>query len=301
VKRLLFATVTFVTICGGRLSASSVIDCSGTSGAINSCLASKLPNFQTQLDWAILGQPFNGSISNSPWSGSQDGINIQVTPTGSLGGSEGLRLAYNVGTIFYSPNANPAQWTLADSVPTMGYTHPGHFNATSTPAASVAALQADPTIHLLGLALSGGSTTEGLLLDFNNPFINLGFYGAAKGDPNFSLNIKIYSGAAGTGSLLSNDTFTYNSLSYTPGGTCASMQSAPFAPTGCNDAPFFYASGFNTGRSVLITSSDQTGFYLSNLYVGQAGEVPEPGPMALCGCGIALLALGRRKLRRKAE
>jgi hypothetical protein len=162
----------------------------------------------------------------------------------------------------------------------------------------VAALQADPSIRLLGLALSGGSTTEGMLLDFNNPFGNLGFYGAAKGDGNFSLTIKIYSGAGGTGTLLSNDTFTYNNPAYQPGGTCAGMQSAPAAPTGCNDAPFFYASGFNTGRSALITSSDDTGFYISNLYVGEAA--PEPGPMVLCGCGIALLALGSRRLRRKA-
>ncbi len=299
-KRLLLATVTLATICGGRLSASSVIDCSGTSGAINTCVASKLPNFQTQLDWAILGQPITGSISNTPWSGTQGGINIQVTPTGTLGGSEGLRLAYNVGTIFYTPNADPAQWTDASSVPSMGYTHPGHFNATSNPAGSIAALQADPSIRLLGLTLTGGSTTEGILLDFNNPFLNLGFYGAAKGDENFSLNIKIYSGAGGTGSLLSNDTFTYNSGAYQPGSTCASMVSAPGAPTGCNDAPFFYASGFDTGRSVLITTSDQTGFYISNLYVGQAESVPEPGPMVLCGCGIALLALGSRRLRRKA-
>jgi len=302
VKRFLFATITVATICLGRLSASSVIDCNGSSASINSCVASKLPTFQTQLDWAILSQPFNGSIFNGTWSGTQSGINIQVSPSGAVAG-EGLRLAYNLGEVFYSPNSDPAEWTLSSAVPGLGYTHPGHFNATSTPAASVPGMQADPSIRLLGLALSGASSSAGLLLDFNNPFTNLGFYGAAKSDPNYSLTIKIYSGASGTGSLLSTDTFNYNSLSYQPGGTCASMQQAPSAPVGCNNAPFFYASGFNTGRSALITTTDKDGFYISNLYVGSSGlsEAPEPGPMVLCGCGIALLALGSRKFRRKTE
>lgn len=303
-KRFLFATITVATICGGRLSASSVIDCQGTSASINSCVASKLPSFQTQLDLAILGQPFNGSIFNGTWSGTQSGVNIQVTPTGA-GAGEGLRMAYNVGEVFYTANSDPAQWTLAADVPSLGYSHPGHFNATSTPGASVAALQADPSIRLLGLALSGGSSSAGMMLSFNNPFVNLGFYGAAQSDPNFSLTIKIYSGANGTGSLLSTDTFNYNSLSYQPGTTCLGMTHAPAAPVGCNDAPFFFASGFNTGQSALITTTDTGGFYISNLYVGQAseasGSVPEPGPMVLCGCGLALLALGTRKFGRKAQ
>jgi hypothetical protein len=300
VKRLLFTTIMLAAVCGGRLQASGVIDCSGDPSAINTCLASKLPNFQTQLDWAILGQPFDGSVNNSIFSGTQGGINIQVTPVNlsGVGAVEGLRLAYNLGSVFYG-----GEWTDPGLPAFSAYIHPGHFNQTATPAGTAAQLLADPTIRLLGVALNGTSATGGMLVDFNDPFVNLGFYGAAKHDGNFSLTVKIYDGVGGTGNQLANQTFSYNSLAYQPGGICASLLTTNTAPTGCNNAPFFYASGFNTGRSALITTTDSSGFYLSNLYVGQANleGAPEPGPMVLCGCGLALLALGSRRLRRRAE
>jgi hypothetical protein len=259
-------------------------------------VAGNLPNFQSQLDWAILSNPafnFSSPISTGLWTANNvtpSGMDVSVSAVGISGAGEGLRLAYNLGTVF------DTQWTLASANPLSGNLHPGHFPATSNPGAAPAAIQADPTVHLLGMTLNGASANRQLLLDFSSGFNNLGFYGAAEHDPNFSLRIQVFAGAGGTGALLGD--MTFNSLS--GGGICSTMLSAPSGPVGCNDAPFFVASGFgNLGRSALISTSDSHGFYISNLYIGE--EVPEPGPMILCGCGLALLAVGSRKWRRRVS
>jgi hypothetical protein len=298
VKRLLLV-IAFGTIAGGVLSASSVIDCSGNSAAVNSCYASKLPSFTTQLDWAVFGSP-DGTIHNGVWTApnvlagldvSVSGQNlVQVNPV-----DEGLRLAYNLGTVFFG-----SQWTLASSIPAAGYTFAGHFNETSNPSAPLATIQADPSTHLLGLALNGASANRQMLIDFTSGVATFGFFASSEFASNFDLRVQVFAGAGGTGSVLSDETFSYTGV----GGQCSSMLSAPFQPTGCNDAPFIYGSGFLSGQngtamSVVLSTTDSKGFYISNLYLST--QVPEPGSIVLCGIGMALLVLGTRKRWRRDE
>jgi hypothetical protein len=296
VKRLLLIT-TLATIGGGALSASAVIDCSGTAAAINSCVSGHLPNFQTQLDWAVFGLTPNGTIYNGVFTTNNvlpSGLDVSLTSQGGSGPDEGLRAAYNLGEVFFG-----GEWTLTSLIPAAGYTHPGHFNQTSNPAATLAAIQADPTIHLMGLALNGVSANRQIVLDFNSGFDDLGFYAAAKGSANFTFRVQVFAGSGGTGAVLADQTFTYTG----PGGTCASMLQVPSPPVGCNNAPFIYAQAFgNAAHSVFLSSNDADGFYLTNLMIGDSlVSIPEPGPMVLCGLGIALLAFGSRKFRRNTN
>jgi hypothetical protein len=290
VKRLLFAIITFGFAIGGRLEASGVIACSEVA-TLSSCVANKLPSFQTQLDWAVLGQSFVGDPVNGTWT-SGSGINFSVTSQGANSDhSEGLRLAYNIGSVFYN-----SQWMPVGNSPWVGYTHPGRFNGAQNPSDTIANLQADKTIQLLGLALQGTAPTDaGLLIGFDNPFVNLGFYASSKTNATFDLTFKFFASSDGTGPAL--DTVTFTNL--VGGGTCGAQFQGYTEPVACGDAPFFFANGYSSARSFLVTSSDPNGFYLSNLWYGDAGEVPEPGPMVLCGCGIVLLAVGSRKWRRK--
>lgn len=289
-KRLLFAIITFGFAIGGRLEASGVIACSD-AGTLSSCVANKLPSFETRLDWAVLGQSFVGDPVNGTWT-SGSGINFSVTSVGANSDhAEGLRLAYNIGSVFYN-----TQWMPVGNSPWAGYTHPGRFDGAQNPSDTIPNLQADKTIQLLGLALQGTSpTAAGLLIGFDNPFVNLGFFASSKTSSTFNLTLKFYASSDGTGVPLQTVPFT----GLAGGGTCGIQFQGYTPPVPCADAPFFFASGYNTAKSVFITSSDSNGFYISNLYYGQAGQVPEPGPMVLCGCGIVLLAVGSRKWRRK--
>lgn len=295
-KRLLLA-ITLTTITGGVLSASSVIDCSGNSAAVNSCYASKLPSFTTQLDWAVFGTP-DGTIHNGVWTAPNVLSGLDVSVSGQNleqvnGTDEGLRLAYNVGTVFFG-----SQWTLASSIPAAGYTFAGHFNQTSDPSAALATIQADPSIHLLGLALNGASSNRQMLVDFSSGVSTFGFFASSEFAANFDLRVQVFAGAGGTGTLLSDNVFNYTGV----GGQCGSMISAPFAPTGCDNAPFIHGSGFlsngwgseGSARSIVISTNDAKGFYMSNMYLAQT-EVPEPGPLVMCSLGLALVVVGSRK------
>jgi hypothetical protein len=311
VKQILLA-VTLLTGAGGLLDAATVIDCAGTTAQINACVASKLPNFTTQLDWAVFG-PAEGTIHhNALWTANNlltSGLDVTVSDLGtSADPTEGLRLAYNLGTVFHD-----FQWTTASTIPAAGYVRPTHFNSSSNPNGTLADILADRnpdgtirdgTIHLLGLALNNVSANRQMVLDFSSGIVNFGFYASSATAANFDFRVQVFAGAGGTGTTLSDNSFSYTGV----GGTCGTMLSQPFAPTGCNDAPFIYGSDYGTAfngtaRSLVISSSDPTGLYMTNLFVYDGtAEVPEPGAMVLCGLGIALLAIGNRKrLRRSSE
>jgi hypothetical protein len=285
-------TLTLAFIGSGQLFASGVIACSGDAGAVNSCYTSHLPSFTTQLDWAIVGTP-DGSLYNGVWTANNvlsSGLDVSASGQNLAALNEGIRLAHNIGRVFYG-----GEWTPAGSTPVPGYYHPGHFQQTSNPNASINDIKSDPAVHLLGLALDGTMPIDGaLLLNFSSGFDNLGFFASALVDTNFSLRVQVFAGAGGSGLSLSDTTFNFNGS----GGTCASMMNSP--PTGCNDAPFIFASAFGNGaQSVLLSSSDNRGFYISNLYLGDgSAEVPEPGPMILSACGLALLLIGNKRFRR---
>jgi hypothetical protein len=312
VKQLLLA-VTLLTGAGGLLDAATVIDCAGSTAVISSCVATKLANFTTQLDWAVFG-PAEGTIHhNAMWTANNllmSGLDVSVSDRGtSADPSEGLRLAYNLGTVFYD-----FQWTNASTIPAAGYVRPTHFNSSSNPNGTLADILADRnldgtvrdgTIHLLGLALNGLGANREMVLDFSSGMVNFGFYATSAVAANFDLRVQVFAGAGGTGTMLSDNSFSYTGV----GATCGTMLSQPFQPTGCNDAPFVYGSGFGsafngTARSLVVSSSDPSGFYMTNLFMydGSAEATPEPGPMVLCGLGIVLLAIGNRKrLRRSSE
>lgn len=293
-KRLVFS-LTLAILGGHQLNASGVIACSGDAAAVNSCYTSHLPSFTTQLDWAIVGTP-NGSLYTGVWTANDvlpSGLDVTASGQNLAGSNEGIRLAYNLGRVFYA-----GAWTPASSTPSPGYYHPGHFPQTSNPAADIDIIKADPATHLLGLALDGtAQTTESLLLNFSSGFDNLGFFAAGQHDAAFSLRVQVFAGLGGSGLSLADSTFVFPG----GGGTCASMMNSP--PTGCNDAPFIFASAFaNTAGSVVISSTDNRGFYIGNLYLydGPIEGVPEPGSMILFGGGIAVIAAGRKRLARRA-
>jgi hypothetical protein len=293
VKRL-GLTITLALIGSGHMYASGVIACSGDAGAVNSCYTSHLPSFTTQLDWAIVGSP-DGSLYTGVWTANnvlQSGLDVSASGQNLAALNEGIRLAHNIGRVFYG-----GEWTPAGSTPVPGYYHPGHFQQTSNPSADINTIKADPAVHLLGLALDGATPIDGtLLLNFSSGFDNLGFFASALVDTDFSMRVQVFAGAGGTGLSLSDTTFNFSGS----GGTCAAMVNAP--PTGCNNAPFIFASAFGNGaQSVILSSSDNRGFYISNLYIYDGSvAVPEPGPMVLSACGLALLLIGSKRMRRKA-
>lgn len=285
-------TLTLAIIGSGQVYASSVIACSGDAGAVNSCYTSHLPSFTTQLDWAIVGTP-DGSLHNGVWTANNvlgSGLDVSASGQNLASLNEGIRLAHNIGRVSYG-----GEWTPAGSTPVPGYYHPGHFQQTANPNANINAIKADPAVHLLGLALDGTTPNDGsLLLNFSSGFDNLGFFASALVDNNFSLRVQVFAGAGGTGLALSDTTFNFTGS----GGMCASMMNSP--PTGCNNAPFIAASAFaNAGKSVILSSTDNRGFYISNLYLSD-GAVPEPGPMVLSACGLVLLLIGSKRRRRNA-
>jgi hypothetical protein len=148
------------------------------------------------------------------------------------------------------------------------------------------------------LALDGNTplTNEALILNFSSGFDNLGFFAAAQHATDYSLRVQVFAGAFGSGLSLGDFTFDLTGS----GGTCASMNAVP--PTGCNDAPFIFASAFGNGaHSVVLSSNDVRGLYIGNLHIfdGSApNAVPEPASVILSGCGIALLLVSRRLRRR---
>jgi hypothetical protein len=292
VKRLVL-TLTLALIGGGQLKASSVIACSGDAAAVNSCYTSHLPSFTTQLDWAIVGAP-DGALFTGVWTANNvlaSGLDVSATGQ-NLGGGDGIRLAHNLGKVFHID-----QWTAPGAVPSPGYFHPGHFRETVNPNADVDTIKADPTIHLLGLALDGTLlANEALLLNFSSGFDNLGFFASGQNNEDYSLRVQIFAGAGGTGLELANQLFNFTGS----GGTCVGMLAGP--PVACADAPFIFAEAFaNAARSVVLSSNDDRGFYISNLYIYDGSpEVPEPGTVILGGCGIALLLVSRRLRRRAA-
>ena len=289
-------TIALAFIGSGQLHANSVIACSGNAAAVNSCYTSHLPSFTTQLDWAILGTP-DGTLYNGVWTTNNvlpSGLDVSVSGQNISGLSEGIRLAYNLGKVFYID-----QWTAAGSTPELGYYHPGKFVGTSNPTADIAIIKADPAIHLLGLALDGSPSPDGsLLLNFSSGFDNLGFFVSGQHANDFSLRIQVFAGAGGAGASLSDTTHNFAGS----GGTCLGMLVGP--PIPCGNAPFIFASAFGNGaKSVILSTTDVKGFYISNLWISDSSAtnpVPEPTTMILSAGGLGLL-LASRRLRRRAS
>jgi len=260
-------------------------------------MASNLPNFTTQLDWAALNKPVNGDIyNNAMWTVNNvlPGMNLGIGDEGAVGASQGLRLAYNLGSIFYQ-----GQWTLASSLPNnlKPYSFAGHFDAPPDTTPGSAVNPGNPGDMLIGLALNGAVSTPNLLLNFNAAgFDNIGFRVSSGQNADFSVRVQVFAGLSGTGALLSDSNYSYLGA----GGQCSNLfMTVSNPPQPCNDAPFLALLNYqDQAHSISITTNDTQGFYIGSVYAG-SDEIsnPEPAAWILAGSGIALVILGRRRLK----
>ena len=279
-KRVLIA-VSLATLVAGMASASTAFSCSGVATASNSCYSSNLPIFNTQLDWAVFGTP-DGTLHSGVWTASSNGISVDVS-TQNVAATEGLKTAYN-----YARILDNGFWALPTEIAGISpYNFNGHFDA--PPDVNSAFGPSSPGDHLMGLSLDGTSQNSLMTLNFSQTFNDIGFRIAAVSNPTFDAIISIYSGANGTGTLLNQ----LNLSSLGGGGTCASLRNS--TPVPCNDAPFVAFMAQNAFASMTIWTNDNTGFFISNLSIAEA---PEPTSLILCGCGVALLAFGKKRISR---
>jgi len=252
-----------------------------------------LPSFTTQLDWAVFDAPGlpSGAIRTTPWVATSNGIGITVSQ--NAGANGGLITANNFDSVFEG-----GHWVAAEnSINPQPYAFRGHFDAPPNTQPGSPIAPGMPGDHLMGLYLNGVSNTSVMTINFAQALDDLAFRLASTTTSTFDTTIRIFSGINGVGQI--------GSLSLTGlagGGTCTSLFSAANGGTNvipCNDAPFAGFLNFGTIRSVTISSSDPTGFYLGNLFVSEPETTtPEPTPLMLCGLGVALLVLGKKRWRR---
>ena len=126
-----------------------------------------------------------------------------------------------------------------------------------------------------------------LLIQFSLPINSVGFYISSKNDFGVDATIKAYN-------VLNPTTSDIPILSYrvtdTAGGgaNCAGLSQEP--PVPCNDAPFLAIDAMSSQfMSIVISTTDTNGFYIDQMYLGAAEEVPEPASGLLIGGGILLL------------
>jgi hypothetical protein len=267
---------------------------------VNSCISSNLPSFTTRLDLGAVSG--TSTLTNNPyhnvvWSTSNvlPGMDISVSDQGT-DSNEGLLRAYNMA--YYKDSFG--DWTDAGFYP-YGY-FPGRFDAQPDTAPPSAVAPGDPGDILLGLYLNGASSNRSILLSFDAAgFDNVGFRISSIINNNFTARIQIFANAAGTGTAL-YDSSGDSQFSYLgAGGQCSTLFTTVTHgdPIPCNNAPFVGFTGYGgTARSILISTDDPNGFYMSQLYLGVAS--PEPGTILMGGCGLALLVFARRRSRRNA-
>jgi hypothetical protein len=182
--------------------------------------------------------------------------------------------------------------------------------------------------HLIGFV---GNTSQGILLVFNQPVYSIGFRISARSDsqangsgpllsltPAQDLTIKAYNTTTPT--ISTNPYLSFELQDSTGFGTCNLTPSArpPQVVTPCNDAPYigidtrnslFTSNPLNSVSlpgnpwisSVLITSTDPTGFYIDELFLqttGSGTDTPEPATPLLIGSGLAAAAILFKKKRR---
>jgi len=240
------------------------------------------------LDWAVFGAA-DGATHASLWTATSGGLTVGVSEQNAFG----LRRANNFSSLF-----DGTQWHLATDVPSPGFYFGGHFDAPpDTIGTGSAVTPGTPGDHLMGLignASQTGVMTMNLTSTFNVQ--NLGFRLSTTSTAAFSTEIQVWSGANGTGTLLTD----YLSGTFAQGGgTCAALAitvSNPPAP--CNDAPFVAFLNYAHIGSLVITTNDVDGFYLGNLRYSTDVLTPEPTPLIFCGCGLVLLIVGKKRWSR---
>jgi hypothetical protein len=285
-----------------NLMASGVIACyDGVNGdpsaiqRVGPCATQA--NFSTlapndSLDWSNLGSAATGplGVSNTwntslgPWNAmTSGGITAGLTKGPGFTGGPTLGRVDN-GFLYFNGTA----WTQINAS-TQASMFGGHFD--SIPDSTAGTPFGD---HLVGFQAAQGP----LLINFSMPINSVGFYISTKNSSTVDATIKAYD-------VLNPTTSTVPVLSYrvtdTAGGgaNCAGLSLKP--PVPCNDAPFLAIDALsNQFKSIVISTTDTNGFYIDQMYIAAAEEVPEPASALLIAGGIVLFGLVSRKLHTRS-
>ena len=279
----IFIAAMIASMVGGTLSASTAISCSGDATSVNSCIASHLTSFTTQLDWAMFGTA-DGALHTGVWTASSGGMTLDVSAPGTSGMNEGLRIADNYSRIYLN-----GAWVASYNTISPPAAFAGHFDAPPDLSTASTGGPGYPGDHLMGLRLDGTNSLDSMMINFSSPLTDLSFRMASLTSSTFNATVSIFSGVNGTGTLLGQ----LNLSGLTGGGAGCTGLNLP-TPVPCNDAPWLAFLAQSGGiRSIIINSNDPTGFYISNLF--ESTTVPEPSPLILCGCGAGMLWIGKKR------
>jgi len=284
-----------VTLIAGsaQLSAANLVACyDGTNGdptilRVAPCANQvSFSNFTSQfIDWGVLGTSLGNTYdpaanSNTAWQVvSSSGITVGLNTGPGFTGNPTLERVDNGYLYDLGESWIPIPVSQASMFD-------GHFN--SIPNAGSGAPYGD---HLVGF----GSAQGPLLIQFSAPVSAVGFYISSKVLLGVDATIKAYT-------TLNPTTSDIPFVSYRvtdtggggAGGSCPGLYQSP--PVPCNDAPFLAVnSALPQIRSVVITSSDTSGFYIDSLYFG-AEQVPEPATGLLIGIGLVALSIRSKKI-----
>ena len=280
----------------GVVCANGIVGCSlnGNSMNLNQCYS---PNtFFTNpltLDWGTaFGQAnqTNDNPHSGTWSTNLAGVPIDVSIGSDFvgtGSPQLLRLNNEV-LVWNGSSWQPPQFLPTSDPSHADFTTDGHFYAPGP------APQSGDGAHLLGINNGTGSmvinfgqgvTEAGLLLSVSDTGFNT----------NFDATIRAYDH---NNVLLA--TYVINTQGV--GSECAGMSQNP--PQPCNDAPFIGIKSLTTGQIFKIVISATTPgpngtpetLLLDSLQFQELQNgVPEPAVISLCGGGLVLIGLLRRR------
>jgi hypothetical protein len=182
-------------------------------------------------------------------------------------------------------------WINPVVLPSAPFRFTGRFDAPPDETPAGYAPMGNPGDHLLGVYQNNSS----LLLGFSQAIPEFAFRISANSLATFDLTVTYYASSDGTGPALGTNTFA----SLTGGGNCPGLIATP--PVPCNDAPWLVGSGFTTNvGSMVIHTSDTSGFFVDTLYLNNLSNVPEPGTTTLIGLGLVAVGLMARHRRKRA-
>lgn len=251
-------------------------------------------NWQTAFGKANLSNPNN--FSSTPWDTNIAGVNIGVTAgadytmTGpSTTSTTGAAQLARVNNEVYVWDSTHSAWiipefSMAPSLHT-DITYDGHFGAPGPSAPN------GDGAHLLEMYDGAGS----YVISFDQGMSAAGLLVSVQGsgfNTNFDATIKAYD-------KNSNLLATYVINTTGVGGQCASLNNNP--PTACNDAPFLgiKAPGDLTSQQIykIVVTANSGGVLDSMLLDSLQFQIaaPEPAMIFLCGGGLVLIGVLRRK------
>lgn len=286
----------------GVVCATGITGCTlnSTSLNLNQCYNTNT-FFTTPLtvNWGTAFGPADISATNphgvgalNPWMTNIAGVNVGVDVGGDFSGSSSPKLA-RINNEAYVWDPNSQSW-----IPPSGLAYPGHFDAPSAPSAGP--VNGDSLLEMYNgsgsfvITFDQGMSSVGLLLSI----LGNGF------NTNFDATIKAYDQHS---NLLS----IYGINTVGVGGGCMGLNNPGVNysnPVPCNDAPFIGVRSANARSGpqiykIVITAT--TGGIMDSLLLDslsfQESSAPEPAVVFLCGTGLVLIGLLRRKRSRDGK